>query len=72
MFCEIPNEFSELSAIGSYLESAMPGKPSLPHLHGVGCPKQPIFQNTAQCVGIAAVSAWRNAGAAPCRNCGGS
>jgi hypothetical protein len=29
------------------------------------CPKQPIFQNTAQCVGVAAVSAWRNAGAAP-------
>jgi hypothetical protein len=24
MFCEIPNEFLELSAIGSYLESAMP------------------------------------------------
>ncbi len=25
------------------------------------CPKQPICQNTAQCVGVAAVSAWRNA-----------
>jgi len=24
------------------------------------CPKQPIFQNTAQCVGVAAVSAWRS------------